>query len=93
MDLFPRPLLPEEQFDSVKVDAWAMDINRPRHDGYFEAVIIKPRKGGTIRVYVTLIGKSGNIREDIKGFPYMNIDIYSKWLVVKITTLINNVFV
>ena len=76
MDLFPRPLLPEEQFDSVKVDAWAMDINRPRHDGYFEAVIIKPRKGGTIRVYVTLIGKSGNIREDIKGFPYMNIDIY-----------------
>ena len=53
-----------------------MDINRPRHDGYFEAVIIKPRKGGTIRVYVTLIGKSGNIREDIKGFPYMNIDIY-----------------
>ena len=26
MDLFPRPLLPEEQFDSVKVDAWAMDI-------------------------------------------------------------------
>ena len=76
MDLFPRLLLPEEQFDSVKVDAWAMDINRPRHDGYFEAVIIKPRKGGTIRVYVTLIGKSGNIREDIKGFPYMNIDIY-----------------
>jgi hypothetical protein len=76
MDLFPRPLLPEEQFDSVKVDAWAMDINRPRHDGYFEAVIIKPRKGGTIRVYVTLTGKSGNIREDIKGFPYMNIDIY-----------------
>ena len=76
MDLFPRPLLPEEQFDSVKVDAWAMDINRPRHDGYFEAVIIKPRKGGTIRVYVTLKGKNGNIREDIKGFPYMNIDIY-----------------
>ena len=36
MDLFPRPLLPEEQFDSVKVDAWAMDINRPRHDGYLK---------------------------------------------------------
>ena len=63
MDLFPRPLLPEEHFDAVKVHAWAMDINRPRHDGYFEAVIIKPRKGGTIR-------------EDIKGFPYMDIDIY-----------------
>ena len=29
----------------------------PRHDGYFEAVIIKPRKGGTIRVFVTLTGK------------------------------------
>lgn len=75
MDLFPRHLLPEEQFDAVKVETWAMDIDRPRHDGYFEAVIIKPRKGGTIRVYVKLIGKSGNIREDIKGFPYMNIDV------------------
>ncbi len=73
---FPRPLLPEEHFDAVKVHAWAMDINRPRHDGYFEAVIIKPRKGGTIRVFVTLTGKNGNIREDIKGFPYMDIDIY-----------------
>ena len=41
-----------------------------------EKVIIKPRKGGTIRVFVTLIGKNGNIREDIKGFPYMDIDIY-----------------
>ena len=30
MDLFPRPLLPEEHFDAVKVNAWAMDINRPR---------------------------------------------------------------
>ena len=54
----------------------AMDIDRPRHDGYFEAIIIKPRKGGTIRVYVTLTGRNGNIREDIKGFPYMDIDIY-----------------
>ena len=76
MDLFPRPLLPEEHFDGVKVDAWAMDIDRPRHDGYFEAIIIKPRKGGTIRIYVTLTGRNGNIREDIKGFPYMDIDIY-----------------
>jgi hypothetical protein len=76
MDLFPRPLLPEEHFDAIKVNAWAMDINRPRQDGYFEAIIIKPRKGGTIRVYVTLTGKTGNIREDIKGFPYMDIDIY-----------------
>ena len=76
MDLFPRPLLPEEHFDAVKVNAWAMDINRPRQDGYFEAITIKPRKGGTIRVYVTLTGKTGNIREDIKGFPYMDIDIY-----------------
>ena len=62
MDLFPRPLLPEEHFDAVKVHAWA--------------IIIKPRKGGTIRVFVTLTGKNGNIREDIKGFPYMDIDIY-----------------
>ena len=62
--------------DGVKVDAWAMDIDRPRHDGYFEAIIIKPRKGGTIRVYVTLTGRNGNIREDIKGFPYIDIDIY-----------------
>ena len=48
-------------------------------DRSFESITLfcdKPRKGGTIRVYVTLTGKTGNIREDIKGFPYMDIDIY-----------------
>ena len=51
MDLFPRPLLPEEHFDAVKVHSWAMDINRPRHDGYFEAVIIKPHAKVVLFVY------------------------------------------
>lgn len=75
MDLFPRHLLPEEQFDAVKVESWTMDMNRPRNDGYFESVIIEPRKGGTIRLYVTLKAKNGNIRDALIGFPYMNIDI------------------
>nr|WP_252894088.1 hypothetical protein [Veillonella denticariosi] len=76
MDLFPRHLLPEEQFDAVKVESWTMDMSRPpRNDGYFESVIIEPRKGGTIRLYVTLKAKNGNIRDALIGFPYMNIDI------------------
>ncbi len=75
MDLYPRHLLPQEQFDTVLVESWTMDVARPRHDGYFESVIIEPKKGGTIRLRLIMTGKNGNIRKDLQGFPDMNIDI------------------
>ena len=76
MDMFPRHLLPQEQFDNVSIQSWLTDANHERHDGYWEALIYKQRKGGTIRVRVVLTGKNGNIRKDIVGFPDMPIDIY-----------------
>ncbi len=75
MDLYPRHLLPQEQFDAVHVESWTTNANAERHDGYWPAEIIEPRKGGVIRLRVILTGKSGSIRNDAKGFPDMNIDI------------------
>lgn len=75
MDCYPRHLLPQEQFDDVHVESWITDAHNERHDGYYESVIIKPRKGGMLRLRVILTGKTGNIRTDTKGFPDMNIDI------------------
>lgn len=75
MDLFPRHLLPQEQFDRVKVESWITDAHKERHDGYWEAVIIKPRKGGVCKLRLVLTAKSGNIRKDLVGFPDMPIDI------------------
>lgn len=75
MDCYPRHLLPQEQFDSVHVESWLTDASKNRHDGYWEANIIPPRKGGLIRLRIILTGKSGNIRNDAKDFPDMSIDL------------------
>ena len=47
MDLFPRPLLPEEHFDAVKYmhGLWILIVRVMMV--ILEAIIIKPRKGGT----------------------------------------------
>ncbi len=77
MDLFPRHLLPQEQFDDCKVETWTTHVERgERHDGYFESWIVKPGKGGTARMRLILTGKSGNIDRDIQDIPDFNIDIY-----------------
>ncbi len=75
MDLYPRHLLPQEQFDNVHIESWTTDLARPRHDGYWEAVIIEPRKGGMIRLHLIMTAKSGNIRTDMKDMPTMHVDI------------------
>ena len=77
MDLFPRHLLPCEQFDGVTVTSWGQHLDRTdRQDGYFESYIVKPKTGGTVRIHVTFTGLNGNIMNDIQGLPDMNIDIY-----------------
>ncbi len=75
MDLYPRHLLPQEQFDNVHVESWTTDASKNRHDGYWEAVIIEPRKGGTVRLRLILTSRNGNIHKDLVGFPDMSIDI------------------
>ena len=78
MDMFPRHLLPQEQFDNVQIQSWLTDAKAERHDGYWEALVYKQRQGGTIRVRVVMTANSGNIRKDLVGFPDMPIDIYNQ---------------
>lgn len=75
MDLFPRHLLPQEQFDLVDVRSWTTPARKERHDGYWEAVIIPPNKRGMVRLRVILTAANGNIRVAVADFPDMNIDI------------------
>ena len=63
MDMFPRHLLPQEQFDNVRIQSW-------------EALVYKQRQGSTIRLRLVMTANSGNIRKDLVGFPDMPIDIY-----------------
>lgn len=76
MDMFPRHLMPQEQFDGVHIESWLTDKHHERHDGYWEALIVKQRKSGTIKLRVVFTSKTGNIRTDLQGFPNMPIDIY-----------------
>lgn len=75
MDLYPRHLLPQEQFDNVHIESWTTDANHERHDRYWEATIIEPRQGGMVRLRLIITGIHGNIKKDLIGFPDMNIDI------------------
>ncbi|MDY3974322.1 hypothetical protein [uncultured Veillonella sp.] len=75
MDLYPRHLMPQEQFDNVWIQSWTTDANAERHDGYWKAQIIEAHKGGIVRLRLIFNAKNGNIHKDLAGFPDMNIDI------------------
>lgn len=89
MDFYPRTLLPHEQFDKCIVHSQLANEEAERDDNYWESVIINPGKGGRIRVTVELISKDGNIREDLKTFPDMPVDLVyqvvarSEWYINK----------
>lgn len=89
MDFYPRTLLPREQYDLVTVSAQLANKAAERDDGYWEAVIYYPHNSGRIRVTVTLTSKGGNIREDLRLFPDMPIDLVyqavsrSEWYIHK----------
>ncbi len=89
MDFYPRTLLPHEQYDKCIVHSRLTSVEANRDDGYWESVIILPHKGGKIRVTIELVSKSGNIREDLKTFPDMPIDLVyqvvarSEWYINK----------
>ena len=89
MDVYPRHLLPQEQFDNVGIVSRTTSLEKERHDGYWEAVIIPPGKGGHVRLRVEMTAKNGNIRSDLNDFPDMPIDIVyqvvgrSDWYITK----------
>ncbi|WP_311517580.1 hypothetical protein [uncultured Megasphaera sp.] len=89
MDFYPRPLLPQEQFDRCRVQARLTNLASERDDGYWEAAIYYPATSGLLRVTVILTSKTGNIREDLRTFPDMPIDLVyqavarSEWYIHK----------
>lgn len=89
MDFYPRTLLPYEQYDKVIVHSQLANKAAERNDGYWESVIINPGESGRIRVTIELVSKEGTIREDLKTFPDMPIDLVyqvvsrSEWYIHK----------
>lgn len=78
MDAFVRTYLPQEQFDSISVHAYLTDEENPRTDGYWKAKIIEKGMGGHVILRLVLSAKNGNLRNDIEGFPHMNLDIVAQ---------------
>ena len=81
--------MPYEQYDKVVVHSQLANKAAERDDNYWESVIFDPGVKGTIRVTIALVSKDGNIREDLKTFPDMPIDLVyqivsrSEWYIHK----------
>ena len=80
---------PREQYDKVIVHSQLANKAAERDDNYWESVIFNPGDKGMIRVTIALVSKDGNIREDLKTFPDMPIDLVyqvvsrSEWYIHK----------
>lgn len=89
MDFYPRTLLPREQFDKCIVHSQLANTAAERDDNYWESVIYYPGEGSSLRVTIALVSKNHSIREDLKTFPDMPIDLVyqvvsrSEWYIHK----------
>lgn len=89
MDFYPRTLLPREQYDKCIVHSQLANKDAERDDNYWESVIYNPGDHGKIRVTIALVSKNHSIREDLKTFPDMPIDLVyqvvsrSEWYIHK----------
>ena len=65
MDVFSRVYLPCEQYNKVDTHILTMDINSPREDNYWEAVIVPKKETITLQIKLFITGKSGNIYQAV----------------------------
>jgi hypothetical protein len=72
-DFFPRHLLPQEQFDKVKVETFLSRTTAERSDGYWEAIIVPKKSGETIKLTVVFTAKDGDILSALKEMVDMPI--------------------
>lgn len=82
-DCFVRTHLPFEQYDGVDVRGRAEQLDRPREDGYFEAVLIQKlgQKGDkiTVKAQLDLLARKGmSIEEALSEIPDFTFQII--WL-------------
>ena len=75
VDLFPRHLLPQEQFDAVNVESWLFDKSMERHDGYWEAIIVKKGLEGIIQLNIKLTAKNGDIINTLENMVDMPVNL------------------
>lgn len=77
LDIFPRPYLPQEQFDSAIVYGHIESIDRRRKDNYFEAVMLKSRQEIMLIMTLRFVANKGlTIREAMEGMVDMDVAVY-----------------
>ena len=75
VDVFPRHLLPYEQYDAVITQSKITIASQPRPDEYWEAIILNEGKGDAVILTVTFTAKDGDIISSLNEMVDMPIDI------------------
>lgn len=75
MDAFARHLLPQEQYDGVRVSSRLELATARREDGYFEAVIVPRRQGGSFILTVNFTAREGTAVEALQRMVDMPVEI------------------
>lgn len=76
IDAFTRHMLPKEQFDLLRVHSRLEYGQSPRDDGYFEAMLVYKKTGGSLNVTLTFERKAESFEKafaEIVDFP---VEIY-----------------
>ncbi len=84
LDVFPRPYLPQEQFDAATVFGHIETPNRRRSDNYFEAMILKAGSQCQLILTLRFVANDGrNIRDALRDMVDMDVAIYFNGLARK----------
>lgn len=84
LDVFPRPYLPQEQFDAATVFGHIETFNRRRNDNYFEAMILKAGSQCQLILTLRFVANDGrNIRDALRDMVDMDVAIYYNGLARK----------
>lgn len=77
LDIFPRVLLPQEQYDKATVTAHLEQAHAPRADEYFEAFMVYPNKTGDLTLTLRFFSPLLSIEDSLKDIFDVTINIYS----------------
>lgn len=75
VDVFPRHLLPSEQYSALEVRSWLTWAEKPRTDGYWEAIIVPKGTGNAIILVLEFHDRGGGLAAGLKEMVDMRIDI------------------
>ena len=75
LDCFPRAYLPQEQYPSLRVDAYLSREDEPRDDGYWEAYLVPRKRDTLLTIVVTLRSSDGPITTTIGDLGEFPLDV------------------